>query len=424
VFPLAGVWTGTTKNGTFVMQATITIHESCQVGGKCGTFDIITIPCSGTFSLVAEDHGIYEFLAGDQQGTCGKGRDFLQLLPDGTLQYTSRGDYGETLGILKSQANAAAPNPSAKKLLVIYEDDGSPDGTTALLYLLSNPAVEVKAAAVSYGEAHPAIYAQFIGRKLDDFGITDIPLGAGQDYPLSGNTGFPDWLRQSADTFWGLPVPTSTLQVPVEKAPEFSASVLKRALAPITIFISGPATDLAQALRLDPSIKEKIAAVYMMGGAVYVPGNISDFYPQPNNLVAEWNVYVDPEAAKEVFDSGLSIYLVPLDATNQVTVDKQDISQWRKGGEIANFAGVLYGSLLDSTGKQNMAIWDLMTSAIMVQPDLCGFKPLHLQVVTSAGRTDGQTMVVNDGKPNVNACLEPNGDGIRRAITTIFSTQQ
>jgi len=64
---------------------------------------------------------------------------------------------------------------------IIFSDDGSPDGTTALLYLLADPGAWIDALVISHGEAHPKTYIQHMGRMLADFGITDIPLGQGQD---------------------------------------------------------------------------------------------------------------------------------------------------------------------------------------------------------------------------------------------------
>jgi hypothetical protein len=138
--------------------------------------------------------------------------------------------------------------------------------------------------------------------------------------------------------------------------------------------------------------------------------------------VAEWNIYADPQAAKEVFESGLDIYLVPLDATNQVSISRDDTSQWRKGSQVAAFAADIYDMLLDNWGVENAAIWDLMTASIMVKPDLCGFKPLHLQVITDQGITSGQTLVAGGVEPNANVCLEPHAALIKQALIEGFSS--
>ena len=420
-FPLAGFWSGNAKNGTFEMQVTIILQSTCQVGQVCGTFDLKNVPCSGTFSLVGQEKDVYEFRAGSKQGTCGVGRDFLQLLPDGNLQYTSRGDYGETLGTLTLNNNPATPAPVAQKLPVIFDDDGSPDGTTALLYLLSDPGVALQGVIISHGEAHPQIYIQHMGRMLDAFGITGIALGAGQDGPLAGSNEFPEWLRQSASNFWGMPLPNPQKTYPVQDAAQLFISLLKKAAQPVAIFVSGPCTDLARALQLDPTIRKNIRAVYIMGGAVYVPGNLSDLLPNPTNTSAEWNIYADPQAAQDIFAAGLQVYLVPLDATNQVKVSLAETSQWRAGGKIAAFSADIYDMLLKSTQKPEMAIWDMMTAELMLHPDLCSFELIHLDVVTKAGDNSGHTMVNTLEKPNVRVCLKPNVALVKQKLVEVFS---
>lgn len=422
-FPLSGIWAGSSKNGTTEMQITIILKKSCQVGETCGIYDLSQV-CAGTFSLVGETGGRYEFQAGDKTASCsGEGRDFLQLLPDGSLQYTSQGAYGETLGKLV-HLDSAATHEMAARIPLFDDDDGSPDGTSALLFLLTQPSVDVKAAGITYGEAHPAPYIQHIGRMLDNFGFPKIPLGVGIDGPLSGSNTFPEGVRQAADNFWGWPIPNPNKTYPVQNDADLIISVVKQSPQPVTLFFSGPFTNLALALRKAPEIRGNIAALYMMGGAVYVPGNVHDFYPDSPNTYADWNPYSDPQAAKEVFDSGLKMYLIPLDATNQVKINKQDTSQWRTGGRIANFAADIYDGLMDSTGKQDFYIWDMLASGIMLYPDLCDFQPLHLEVVTGEGDHSGQTAVVATGEPNINVCLKPNATLIKQMFIATYSSSR
>ena len=105
--------------------------------------------------------------------------------------------------------NTVEPTLPSRLITLFYEDDGSRDGLAALLYLLSYTEISIEAASISYGEAHPELYIQHMGRVLDNFGITNIPLGAGQDMPLAGGTPFPDWLRQLSDKFWDYPLPNA-----------------------------------------------------------------------------------------------------------------------------------------------------------------------------------------------------------------------
>jgi len=417
-FPLAGTWQGLAVNGSLQFEVTVTMDPVCTIGDPCGTFDIPIVPCSGTYVLAGEENGVYEFAMENKSAACGEGRDFLQLLPDGTLQFISRGDYGENTGVLTL---ASLDDSSATALPVIFDDDGSPDGTTALLYLLSDPAASVQAVIISHGEAHPQVYIQHMGRMLEDFGITGIPLGAGVDSALMPGEDFPEWLRQASDTFWGFPVPNPAQSFPIQDAARLMVSLLNQASEPLTVFISGPSTDLARALRLDPGIRDRIKAVYIMGGAVYVPGNLTDFSANPDNVSAEWNIYIDPLAASEVFNSGLPIFLVPLDATNQVSATMADTRQWRSGDRVADFAADMYDMLLGGSTTNQMSLWDVMTAAIMVHPELCDLVPLHLQVITDPGNTYGQTLVLTDGQPNVQVCLEPDVSGIKQTLAEEFA---
>jgi inosine-uridine nucleoside N-ribohydrolase len=306
-------------------------------------------------------------------------------------------------------------------MLIIYDDDGSLDGMAALLYLLSHPDISVGAINISYGEAHPELYIQHIGRVLDRLEISDIPLGAGQDMPLAGGTPFPDWLRQLSDNFWDYPLPNANKTYPFQNAPDLMVSMINQAPEPVTIFLSGPFTNLAQALQLDSAIKNNISAVYFMGGAVYVPGNITNLDPNSNNRVAEWNIIADPQAAKEVFESGLKLYMVPLDATNKVILSQAHILPWLQGDDKANMVADLYSIMFNNYGFKTSEIFDLTAAVIMVQPEYCDFQPLHLDVITSDGPTLGQTIIVPNTDPNIHACLEPNADQVVQNLNEIFS---
>jgi hypothetical protein len=99
---IAGVWSGSASGGSTTFQITVTIAASCAIGSVCGPFDIPAIPCSGTFTLIGISGTTYHFQAENKQGSCGQAvSDTLTLLPDGTLLYVSKGDYGESRGILR-----------------------------------------------------------------------------------------------------------------------------------------------------------------------------------------------------------------------------------------------------------------------------------------------------------------------------------
>jgi inosine-uridine nucleoside N-ribohydrolase len=76
---------------------------------------------------------------------------------------------------------------------------------------------------------------------------------------------------------------------------------------------------------------------------------------------------------------------------------------------------------MSATGKNKFSIWDLMAAEIMANPDLCSFKPLHLDVVTEATDHFGQLVVVPDKTPNINVCLYPNVTGIKQELIDTFT---
>jgi hypothetical protein len=102
---LLGVWTGSAHNSNgWDMKITISILQplELEVGAMLGVFDIPLIPCSGTFRVIRIQDRTIELRAERLQGDCGKAdSDSLELLPDGTLQYVSKGKDWVTQGILK-----------------------------------------------------------------------------------------------------------------------------------------------------------------------------------------------------------------------------------------------------------------------------------------------------------------------------------
>ena len=154
---------------------------------------------------------------------------------------------------------------------------------------------------------------------------------------------------------------------------------------------------------------------------MYVPGNITGLVPDSNNRVADWNMIADPQAAKEVFESGLELYMVPLDATHKVLFSQEDILPWRQGDDKANMVVDLTDIMFNTWGLKTAEIFDLTAAVLMVQSELCNFQPLHLDIITYNSPILGQTFVVPNMEPNVHVCLEPNADQVRQNLNETFS---
>jgi inosine-uridine nucleoside N-ribohydrolase len=113
--------------------------------------------------------------------------------------------------------------------------------------------------------------------------------------------------------------------------------------------------------------------------------------------------------------------MVPLDATNKVLLSQADILPWRQGGGKANMVVDLYDLMFNTWGLKSAEIFDLTAAVIMVQPELCTFQPLPLDVITDNGPTLGQTIVVPNTEPNIHVCLEPNVDQVKQNLNETFS---
>jgi purine nucleosidase/pyrimidine-specific ribonucleoside hydrolase len=169
------------------------------------------------------------------------------------------------------QADAASLTPTP----LIFDDDGSQDGMTALAYMLANPKFDIQAITIAQGIARPEIFVDNLERMLGRLDVTGIPIGVGRPDPLAGNNVFPDFIRDGADTFWAPFVTLPETAPSLEKRPaaELIVETIQQSPEPVAILATGPLTNIAEALRLDPTIIDNIAVIEIMGGAVFVPGN-------------------------------------------------------------------------------------------------------------------------------------------------------
>jgi inosine-uridine nucleoside N-ribohydrolase len=236
--------------------------------------------------------------------------------PSGSGAATTHGATATT--VPSGTATGSLAEPSARTILV--DTDVAPDDLVALAFLLSAPNVTVAAITVSgTGEAHCEGGVAGVLGLLEYLDAPQIPVACGRETPLSGDHAFPDAWREAADHGSGLELP-ATDRVPVEGN---AVELIKGMVGDnpgLTIVTLGPLTNLGDALQADPGLANRLGPVFIMGGALHVPGNILGPGAPTGNAVAEWNVYVDPHAVAVVLESGLAPNFVSLDGTSQVPV--------------------------------------------------------------------------------------------------------
>ena len=213
-----------------------------------------------------------------------------------------------------SPATTESVSPAAP-IPVVVDTDLAIDDLVALAFLLSSDDVDVLAVTVSgTGEVRCPAGIGVMRELLAHTGDEGVPVACGRSTPLAGTHEFPVEWRDAADTGWGILVPSDAEES--DSSPT-ALELLSETVQPgVTLLTLGPLTNIAEALRADPELADRVASIVVMGGAVDVAGNVLE--PAPDAAHSEWNIYVDPTAASEVSGSGAPVVLVALDATSQV----------------------------------------------------------------------------------------------------------
>lgn len=161
----------------------------------------------------------------------------------------------------------------------------------------------------------------------------------------------------------------------------------------ITIIALGPLTNIAKAIQKDPKAMSKIKEIVIMGGAIRVPGN--------KNRVAEFNMFVDPEAADIVLKFPIKKTLIPLDACNRVNMRLSDFQKIK--GElkknIMRIAKPYMNNIYREEGVYSAVMYDPLTVYYVLKPRACIIRKYDILVETKGDLTRGMTVADLRNKP-------------------------
>lgn len=284
--------------------------------------------------------------------------------------------------------------------LVVLDTDMSPDSWMAILYLARCPDVSLRAITVAgTGESHGRRGARNALRLLTLAGKADIPVSYGRKTPLRGKHSFPLIMRYAMDLMLGLSLPSGPRPPSGPTAVELLTATIERAPRKVVLIAVGPLTNVAEAILARPALVDNLEAIYIMGGAMDAPGNIQSIARWSKNRVAEWNIYCDPYAASVVLDSGAPVTLVPLDATNKVslTMDFYARFEANRATPEADLVYRILSRLKPIIRTREYFFWDPLTAAVAVDESLAAFQRRNLQVVCEEGPESGRTLEVADG---------------------------
>lgn len=308
---------------------------------------------------------------------------------------------------------------------VLVDTDVDFDDYMAISYLLKHPAVKVEGLTVTgVGAAHLSHGVENLSNFLtlfNDASIEQIPVVAGFQRPMIYSNTFAFDTRQAADQHYDSAFPRKNPNPTRTGAVEFLRETLENAAHKFTVLLIGGGTTwghLFQQARTDSTLQKllhsKVERLVVMGGNLlpkYVKpgagGNIKDALgatPYYTNDVAEWNIFLDPLGAQLVFDSGIPVQLVALNASNSIPITQEFVSQLgRIGNPVAQFLKhVLESSTIAPGIGTYLYFWDPLAAVAITNPDLIQFGRYKLRVEQELNEeqdTSGQLIPDDRGAP-------------------------
>ncbi|MGF9566186.1 nucleoside hydrolase [Neorhizobium sp. JUb45] len=265
-------------------------------------------------------------------------------------------------------------------LRFLYDCDPGADDALAMLLALGRPdALDMIAVTCVAGNVGLEPVVNNARRILELCGRQDIPVYSGAARPIMASRGRLS-IMHGSDGLAGSTLPKPTMPLADGHAAN-AVSRIARSEGKLHICATGPLTNLALALLLDPDLPDFISAITIMGGAAFCPGNTTP--------LAEFNFAVDPHAAAIVFDSCIPITMLGLDVTRQATVTEDMIGQVQA---IDNPVAREAAHLLINYGAKDPCLHDPAAIAWMLKPEMFDTKQAHVSISTDSGPAAGQVI--------------------------------
>ena len=269
---------------------------------------------------------------------------------------------------------------------ILIDCDTGIDDALAILYLAAQPHVEIVAAGTVHGNVPPHLGALNTLRVLDVAGLNNVPVAVGAARPFAQPVDTAIFVH-GADGLGDTNLPQPTRRPSNEAAATQLVRLAHAHPGALTIVATGPLTNIAIALLLEPELPRLLAKLVVMGGALYVPGNM--------NFDAEANIWHDPESADLVLSAGFDLILVGLDVTNRAIATASEIDSLRSRGRKGLFVWTILQKYLDYHqeyyGDRFCHLHDPLAAAIAVDPGLAEFYSTPVRVELRGEMTRGAT---------------------------------
>ena len=306
---------------------------------------------------------------------------------------------------------------------IIIDTDPGQDDAVAILLALGSPELEVLGITAVAGNVPLALTEKNCRKICELAGRPDIPVYSGAIRPLVRELVTAEYVHGKTGLDGpNLPEPTMPLQE--QYAVDFIVETLmSEPEKAVTLCVLGPLTNIALAMIREPKIVPRIAEIVLMGGGCFEGGNTTP--------AAEFNIYVDPHAAKTVFEAGVPITMFPLDVTHKALTTHKRVDQFRG---LGTKAGTATAELLDfferfdeeKYGTDGGPLHDPNVIAWLLKPELYTGRHINVEIETASELTMGMTVAdwwgVTDRPKNAFFVRDLDADGFYNLLVERIGT--
>ncbi|MEH6672931.1 MAG: nucleoside hydrolase [Sulfitobacter sp.] len=302
--------------------------------------------------------------------------------------------------------------------IIIDTDPGQDDAVAILVALASPEEIDILGITCVAGNVPLDLTSRNARIVCELAGKRDVKIFAGCDRPLGRDLVTAEHVHGKTGLD-GPDLPEPTILLAEGHAVDFIIDTLREnAPGTVTLCPLGPLTNIATALQKAPDIADRIAKIVLMGGGYFEGGNITP--------TAEFNIYVDPQAADIVFKSGAPIVVMPLDVTHKALVTKARNDAFRA---IGTPVGVAVAEMTDfferfdkeKYGSDGAPLHDPCVTAYLINPDLFSGRHINVEIETQSELTMGMTVAdwwgVTDRAPNATFMNDLDADGFFALLT-------
>ncbi|MCA0940759.1 nucleoside hydrolase [Yangia mangrovi] len=272
---------------------------------------------------------------------------------------------------------------------IIIDTDPGQDDAVAILLALASPELEVLGITAVAGNVPLPLTSRNARIVCELAGRTDIPVFAGCDAPMTRKLVTAEHVHGKTGLD-GPELPEPVMPLQERHAVDFLIETLRAEPAgSVTLCPLGPLTNIATAFRRAPDIVERVQQIVLMGGAYFEVGNYTP--------AAEFNIYVDPEAAAEVFGAGIPLVVMPLDVTHKALVTKPRNEAIRAlgtpvGKAVAEMTDFFERFDLEKYGSEGAPLHDPCVTAYLLAPEIFSGRHINVEIETTSELTLGMTV--------------------------------